>query len=95
MSSRLRLSRVLPAPERPVITNGPLNAVSAAVTAIALRHQVDVLEKAALVLDPALRQQALADRAQHGLAVNLDPSSLILDMVLKINETAAAILARH
>ncbi|MDU8946186.1 DNA polymerase III subunit delta' [Ovoidimarina sediminis] len=43
----------------------------------------------------AALQQTLADRAQHGLAVNLDPSSLILDMVLKINETAAAITARH
>ncbi len=43
----------------------------------------------------ATLHQTLADRAGHGLAVNLDPSSLILDMVLKINETAAAILARH
>ncbi len=39
-------------------------------------------------------QQALSDRARHGLAVNLDASGLILDMVLKINETAAEILAR-
>ncbi len=43
----------------------------------------------------AALQQTLSDRAGHGLAVNLDPSSLILDMVLAINETAAAILARH
>lgn len=40
-------------------------------------------------------QQALTQRAGHGLAVNLDPSTLILDMVLRMNETAAAILARH
>lgn len=33
----------------------------------------------------------LSARARHGLAVNLDPVSLILDMVLKINETAATI----
>jgi DNA polymerase-3 subunit delta' len=31
----------------------------------------------------------LAARARHGRAVNLDPASLILDMVLKANETAA------
>ena len=40
-------------------------------------------------------QQALARRASHGLAVNLDAPSLILDILLKINETAAAILSRH
>ncbi len=34
---------------------------------------------------------SLSDRARHGLAVNLDPVSVILDMVLKINETAAAL----
>lgn len=39
-------------------------------------------------------QQVLSDRVRHGLAVNLDASGLILDMVLKISETAAAILAR-
>ncbi|MEM0948093.1 MAG: DNA polymerase III subunit delta' [Pseudomonadota bacterium] len=43
----------------------------------------------------AALQQELSDRAGHGLAVNLDPSSLILDMVLSINESAAAILSRH
>lgn len=43
----------------------------------------------------AALQQTLSDRADHGLAVNLDPASLILDMVLEINETAAAILSRH
>lgn len=35
--------------------------------------------------------QTLGARARHGLAVNLDPSELILDMVLTMNETAAAI----
>jgi len=33
-------------------------------------------------------QQALSARARHGRAVNLDPAALILDMVLKVNETA-------
>jgi DNA polymerase-3 subunit delta' len=33
--------------------------------------------------------QTLGARARHGLAVNLDPSALILDMVLTINETAS------
>jgi DNA polymerase-3 subunit delta' len=33
--------------------------------------------------------QSLGARARHGLAVNLDPSALILDMVLTINETAS------
>ena len=34
-------------------------------------------------------QQDLGARARHGRAVNLDPAALILDMVLKIHETAA------
>ena len=42
----------------------------------------------------ATLQQALSTRGAHGVAVNLDPSSLILDMLLKVNDTAAAILAR-
>ena len=43
----------------------------------------------------AALQQELSDRAAHARAVNLDPSSLILDMVLRINETAAGLLARR
>ena len=43
----------------------------------------------------AALQQDLGQRAGHGLAVNLDAPSLILDMLLKINETAATILSRH
>ncbi len=34
-------------------------------------------------------QQELSARANHGRAVNLDPAALILDMVFRINETAA------
>jgi len=34
-------------------------------------------------------QQVLGARARHGKAVNLDPAALILDMVLKIDATAA------
>ena len=34
-------------------------------------------------------QQSLGARARHGKAVNLDPAALILDMVLKIDATAA------
>ncbi|KAA9008034.1 DNA polymerase III subunit delta' [Histidinibacterium aquaticum] len=34
--------------------------------------------------------QVLTERSRHGRAVNLDPASLILDMVLKIEETARA-----
>ncbi|NSX56457.1 DNA polymerase III subunit delta' [Parasulfitobacter algicola] len=34
-------------------------------------------------------QQTLSARARHGKAVNLDPASLILDMFLKIEQTAA------
>jgi DNA polymerase-3 subunit delta' len=34
-------------------------------------------------------QAELAGRARHARAVNLDPASLILDMILKANETAA------
>ena len=41
----------------------------------------------------ATQHGVLSDRARHGLAVNLDPVSVILDMMLKINETAAAILS--
>ncbi|SLN31115.1 DNA polymerase III subunit tau [Pseudoruegeria aquimaris] len=34
-------------------------------------------------------QQSLGARMRHGRAVNLDPAALLLDMVFKINETAA------
>lgn len=37
--------------------------------------------------------QELGARARHGRAVNLDPAALILDMVLKINQTAAKLPA--
>jgi len=33
-------------------------------------------------------QQTLSERVRHGKAVNLDPASLILDMIFKIEETA-------
>lgn len=42
----------------------------------------------------ATTQQELSAAAQHGRAVNLDPSALILDMVFRINETADAVAAR-
>jgi len=35
-------------------------------------------------------EQALTQRARRGRAVNLDPAALVLDMLLKINDTAAA-----
>ncbi|MFT6452266.1 MAG: DNA polymerase-3 subunit delta' [Halocynthiibacter sp.] len=38
-------------------------------------------------------QQTLSARAQHGRAVNLDPAALILDMILKVNETAGRVAA--
>ncbi|MGC8203859.1 DNA polymerase III subunit delta' [Aliiroseovarius sp. PTFE2010] len=38
-------------------------------------------------------QQSLSARAQHGRAVNLDPAALILDMILKVNETASRVAA--
>ncbi|MEL7212288.1 MAG: DNA polymerase III subunit delta' [Pseudomonadota bacterium] len=41
----------------------------------------------------AALQQDLSARARHGRAVNLDPSALILDMVLKIDQTAARLAA--
>ncbi len=34
-------------------------------------------------------QQTLGARARRGKAVNLDPAALLLDMVLRIDETAA------
>lgn len=37
----------------------------------------------------------LGARARHGRAVNLDPAALILDMVLRIDETAATLAARQ
>ncbi len=37
--------------------------------------------------------QELGARARHGRAVNLDPAALILDMVLKIHQTAARVPA--
>lgn len=39
-------------------------------------------------------QQELSARARHGQAVNLDPAALILDMIFKINDTAAKLAAR-
>lgn len=39
-------------------------------------------------------QQTLGARARHGKSVNLDPAALILDMVLKIDETATRVAAR-
>jgi len=36
-------------------------------------------------------QQTLTDRSRHGQAVNLDPASLILDMIFKIEETAQGV----
>lgn len=38
-------------------------------------------------------QQFLGARARHGKAVNLDPSALILDMVLRIDETARKLVS--
>lgn len=37
--------------------------------------------------------QTLSGRVRHGRAVNLDPAALVLDMVLKIDETAARLAA--
>ena len=34
-------------------------------------------------------QQKLVAKARHAMAVNLDPSALILDMILKVDETAS------
>ncbi|WP_208354339.1 DNA polymerase III subunit delta' [Pseudaestuariivita rosea] len=44
--------------------------------------------------DWAELQQTLSARARHGKAVNLDPASLILDMVLKIDQTAQRFATR-
>ncbi|MCP3972368.1 MAG: DNA polymerase III subunit delta' [Rhodobacteraceae bacterium] len=41
----------------------------------------------------ATLQQELGQRARHGRAVNLDPAALMLDIVLKIHETAAQLAA--
>ncbi len=38
-------------------------------------------------------QQDLSNRSRHGRAVNLDPASLILDMIFKIEETAQGVAA--
>ncbi len=38
-------------------------------------------------------QQDLTERSRHGRAVNLDPASLILDMIFKIEETAQGVAA--
>ena len=43
----------------------------------------------------ATLHQSLAARGRHGRAVNLDPQTLLLDTVLKINETAAGIARRR
>ena len=38
--------------------------------------------------------QGLSQRARRGKAVNLDPAALLMDMVLKLEETAAALVHR-
>lgn len=38
-------------------------------------------------------QQTLSQRARHGRAVNLDPAALILDMLIRIEETARTVAA--
>lgn len=42
----------------------------------------------------ATLQQTLSDRMRRGIGVNLDASGLILDTLIKVNETAAEILDR-
>jgi len=39
-------------------------------------------------------QQDLTARVRHGRAVNLDPASLILDMIFKIEQTARTVAAK-
>lgn len=39
--------------------------------------------------------QTLGNRARRGKAVNLDPAAILMDMVLKIDETAGALLAQR
>lgn len=39
-------------------------------------------------------QEALSQRTRHGKAVNLDPAALILDTLIKIDQTAAELSAR-
>ena len=46
------------------------------------------LASAAPARDWAELQQALSDRLGHGMAVNVDPQSLLMDALLQINETA-------
>ncbi|NNF24149.1 MAG: DNA polymerase III subunit delta', partial [Rhodobacteraceae bacterium] len=43
----------------------------------------------------AALHQKLGARIAHGLAVNLDPAGLILDMAVKINETASELSVRR
>lgn len=63
-----------------------------------LRGERDMLHRLAPNPDAARTwadlQQSLSARSAHARAVNLDPSALILDMGLTINQTAARILRR-
>lgn len=57
----------------------------------AARGETDALTRLARLAPPqdwAALQQALSARLGHGLAVNVDPSSLLMDAFLKINDTA-------
>ncbi|MFM7443483.1 MAG: DNA polymerase III subunit delta', partial [Tabrizicola sp.] len=38
--------------------------------------------------------QTLAARARRGKAVNLDPAALLMDMLLKLDETAGSLALR-
>ena len=42
----------------------------------------------------AVAGQVLGNRARRGRSVNLDPAALLMDMVLKIDETAGALAQR-
>jgi len=60
--------------------------------------ETEVLQRLAPTPDAGRKwaqlQQDLSARAAHGRAVNLDPAALILDMVFKINDLAAKLVAR-
>ena len=71
---------------------GRLPVVAAAPGEIELLTRLSPDQQAAQIW--ADLQQSLSERVRRGRAVNLDPAALILDMILKIRDTAVSIAAR-
>ncbi len=72
------------------VTGAPLTEAAPGETALLARLSPD----ANAARDWANLAQTLGNRARQGKAVNLDPAALVIDMILKMDETASRVLQR-